>query len=102
MRRRSSSRSSAPPPVSTMPFSAMSAPSSGGVCSSALFTAETMEFSGSVSASRISLDEIVNERGMPSARLRPFTSISRTSLPGKAEPMVFLMFSAVDSPISIP
>src|SRR6266850_1488082 len=37
--RRSRSRSSAPPPVSTMPFSAMSAPSSGGVCSSAHFAA---------------------------------------------------------------
>src|SRR5438552_2691055 len=32
MSRRSRSRKSAPPPVSTMPFSAMSAPSSGGVC----------------------------------------------------------------------
>ena len=53
--RRSRSRSSAPPPVSIMPRSAMSAPSSGGVCSSAFFTAETMWFSGSVSASRISL-----------------------------------------------
>ena len=96
------SRSSAPPPVSTMPFSAMSAPSSGGVCSRALFTAETMELSGSVSASRISLDEIVNERGMPSARFLPLTSISRTSLPGKAEPICFLICSAVDSPMSMP
>src|SRR3989440_9781762 len=74
----------------------------GGVCSSADFTAETIWFSGSVSASRISFDEMVKLRGMPSARLRPFTSISRTSLPGKAEPISFLIISAVVSPLSIP
>ena len=45
---------------------------------------------------------IVKLRGMPSARLRPFTSISRTSLPGKAEPIFFLMASAVGSPINMP
>jgi len=39
---------------------------------------------------------------MPSARLRPLTSISFTSEPGKAEPIVFLIISAVVSPISIP
>src|SRR5439155_639721 len=76
---RSMSRNSAPPPVSTMPRSAISAPSSGGVRSSALFTAETILFNGSVSASRISFDETVKLRGMPSARLRPLTSISLTS-----------------------
>src|SRR5689334_19257164 len=57
---------------------------------------------GSVSASRISFDDTVNDRGMPSARLRPLTSISRTSDPGNAEPIVFLISSAVVSPISIP
>ncbi|MNW08286.1 hypothetical protein D3C71_2050470 [compost metagenome] len=85
-----------------MPRSAMSAPSSGGVCSRAIFTAETIWFSGSVRASRISFDETVNARGMPSDRLRPLTSISRTSEPGKAEPMFFLMASAVGSPINMP
>ena len=85
-----------------MPRSAMSAPSSGGVCSSAFFTAETIWLSGSVSASRISLLEIVKLRGTPSLRLRPLTSISLTSEPGKAEPMFFLMDSAVGSPINMP
>ena len=47
-------------------------------------------------------EEIVKLRGMPSARLRPFTSISRTSEPGNAEPISFLMSSAVVSPISMP
>src|SRR5438309_872121 len=55
-----------------------------------------------VSASRISFDEMVKLRGMPSARLWPLTSISRTSLPGNAEPISFLMSSAVVSPISMP
>ena len=70
--------------------------------SSALFTADTMLLSGSVSASRISFDETVKLRGMPSARLRPFTSISLTSEPGNAEPRVFFTISAVVSPISMP
>ena len=47
-------------------------------------------------------DEIVNERGTPSERLRPLTSISLTSEPGKAEPISFLMASAVGSPINMP
>ena len=85
-----------------MPRSAMSAPSSGGVCSRAFFTLETIWFSGSVSASRISLLEIVKLRGTPSERLRPLTSISLTSEPGKALPMLFLIDSAVGSPISMP
>src|SRR6202035_1677245 len=65
-------------PVSTMPRSATSAPSSGGVCSSACFTALTMLCSGSCSASRISLLFSVKLRGTPSERLRPFTDSSRT------------------------
>src|SRR5664280_3285941 len=51
----STSRSSAPPPVRTMPRSATSAPSSGGVCARACLTALTMPCKGSCSASRISL-----------------------------------------------
>ena len=61
-----------------------------------------MLFNGSVNASKISLEEIVNERGTPSDRLRPLTSISLTSEPGKAEPIFFLMASAVGSPINMP
>ncbi len=49
-----------------------------------------------------SFDEIVKVRGTPSERLRPLTSISLTSEPGKAEPMLFLIISAVGSPISMP
>ena len=100
--RRSRSRSSAPPPVSIMPRSAMSAPSSGGVCSSAFFTAETIWFRGSVRASSTSLELMVKLRGTPSDRLRPLTSSSLTSEPGKAEPICFLISSAVGSPISMP
>jgi len=85
-----------------MPRSAMSAPSSGGVCSRAFLTALTIWLSGSVSASRISLELMVKLRGTPSLRLRPLTSISLTSEPGKALPMFFLMASAVGSPISMP
>ena len=72
------------------------------VWSSAFFTAETIWFSGSVSASRISLLLMVKLRGTPSLRLRPLTSISFTSEPGKALPMFFLIASAVGSPISMP
>ena len=61
-----------------------------------------MLLSGSVRASKISLLEIVKLRGTPSDRLRPRTSISLTSEPGKAEPIFFLMASAVGSPMSMP
>src|SRR6185312_6213333 len=98
----SMSRSNAPPPVSTMPRSATSAPSSGGVCSSACLTALTMFCSGSCSASRISLLFSVKLRGTPSERLRPLTESSRTCCPGYAEPISILMRSAVASPIRMP
>ena len=64
--------------------------------------APTMPASGSCNASRISLLFRVKLRGTPSLRLRPLTSISLTSEPGKAEPISFLMVSAVVSPISMP
>ena len=64
--------------------------------------AQVMALSGSVSASKISLLLIVKLRGMPSDRLRPLTSISRTSEPGNADPISFLIISAVGSPISMP
>ncbi len=56
--------------------------SSGGDCSRATITAETIPVSGSCKASKISLEFNVKPRGTPSARLRPRTSISRTSSPG--------------------
>jgi penicillin-binding protein 2 len=45
---------------------------------------------------------VVKLRGTPSARLRPLTSISRTSAPGNAVPISFLIASAVGSPMSMP
>src|SRR5690606_6131135 len=74
-------RSKAPPPVSTIPRSAISEASSGGDCSRALFTVWTIWAKDSCRASRISSLFKVNARGTPSARLRPRTSISRTSRP---------------------
>ena len=67
--------SSAPPPVSTMPRSLMSAESSGGVRSNATRMAFRIVDTHSLSASRISLSSIVTVRGTPSIRLRPFTSM---------------------------
>src|SRR5205814_1584394 len=82
--RRSASRflRSAPPPASTMPRSAMSPASSGGVRSSVTFTASTMAFTGSASASRISSEETVSVRGTPATRSRPLMSMVRTSSVG--------------------
>ena len=52
----------------------MSAASSGGDFSKAVLTALTMPFIGSESASNISLEFKVNERGTPSTTERPRTS----------------------------
>ena len=80
----------------------MSEDSSGGVCSSAVFTALTILCSGSAIADKTSSELIMNERGTPSAKLRPRTSIS-TALPSlNAIPTSFLIFSAVVSPITQP
>src|SRR5580658_5951433 len=65
---------SAPPPVSTMPRSLISAESSGGVRSRATRIAFKIVEMHSESASRISLSSIVTVRGTPSIKLRPFTS----------------------------
>ena len=100
--KRSKSLNNAPPPVNTIPRSAMSAPNSGGVFSNAVLTAPTIPARGSCNASRISLLFRVKLLGIPSARLRPRTSISRTSSPGYALPMSCLMRSAVDSSIKVP
>ena len=46
--------------------------------------------------------DMVKLRGLPSERLRPFTSVSRTSIPGNPEPIAFFTRSAVASPINMP
>src|SRR5581483_2491690 len=92
--------SSAPPPASTMPRSAMSPASSGGVRSSVTFTASTMALTGSASASRISSLVTDSVRGTPATRSRPLMSMVSTSSLGYAVPMPILMSSAVRSPMS--
>src|SRR5438270_631577 len=77
--------SSAPPPVSTMPRSLMSALNSGGVRSSATRIALTMVATHSPSASRISPSPIATVRGTPSIRLRPLISIVRGLSRGYAD-----------------
>src|SRR5262249_28661494 len=72
---RSRLASSAPPPVITMPLSTMSAASSGGVDSSAIFTLSTTVFTGSASASQISSDLSSSVFGTPATRSRPLTSM---------------------------
>src|SRR4051812_24840508 len=69
----------APPPVSTIPRSAMSPASSGGVRSSVPFTASTMALTGSARASRTSSELTVSVRGPPATRSRPLISIVTTS-----------------------
>jgi hypothetical protein len=92
--------SNAPPPVSTIPRSTMSAESSGGVCSSAMRTASMIVATGSARDSRISSSEIVIVFGTPSTRSRPLISIVSSSSSGNAEPILILISSAVRSPIS--
>src|SRR5581483_10064682 len=98
--RTSSFLSSAPPPVSTMPRSTMSADNSGGVRSSATRTALTIVATESASASRISSSVTTMVFGMPSIRFRPLISIVNSSSSGAAEPTSILICSAVRSPIS--
>jgi len=85
-RRRSRFFKSAPPPVSTIPRSTMSADNSGGVRSKATRTALTIVEIESARASRTSSSVMVMVFGMPSMRLRPRTSIESCSSSGKAEP----------------
>ena len=91
----------APPPVSTMPLSTMSAASSGGVRSSAISTASTIALSGSLSESRISSEFTTTVFGMPATMSRPFTSIVSCWSSGYAFPIVILMRSAVCSPMAM-
>src|SRR5258707_8463618 len=90
----------APPPVSTMPRSTMSAESSGGVRSSATRTALIIVETESPRASRISSSVMVIVFGIPSIKLRPRTSNDNSSSSGNAEPNSILIASAVRSPIS--
>src|SRR5581483_1165357 len=92
--------SSAPPPVSTIPRSLMSAESSGGVLSSATRTAFMIVDTHSLSASRISLSSTVIVFGTPSIRLRPLISMVRGLSSGYAEPISIFICSAVRSPTS--
>src|SRR5581483_5258007 len=92
--------SSAPPPVSTIPRSLMSAESSGGVRSSTTRIAFIIVATHSPSHSRISLSSIVIVFGTPSIRLRPLISMVIGLSSGYAEPNSILICSAVRSPIS--
>src|ERR1035437_8913647 len=67
--------SRAPPPVSTMPRSLMSALNSGGVRSRATRMALMMVATHSPRASRISLSLMEIVRGTPSIKLRPLMSM---------------------------
>src|SRR5271166_4523981 len=91
---------SAPPPVSTIPRSLMSADSSGGVRSSATRIAFIMVETHSLNDSRISLSSTVTVLGTPSIRLRPLISMVSGLSSGYAEPISILICSPVRSPIS--
>ncbi|MNN62833.1 hypothetical protein D3C81_1781650 [compost metagenome] len=92
-------RSSAPPPVNTIPRSIMSAANSGGHFSSVTFTASTIAPTVSLSASEISSDVMVSVFGSPVTRSRPRISIVSTFSRASAEPTSILSCSAVLSPI---
>src|SRR5688500_2396968 len=72
-------RSSAPPPVMTIPLSMMSELSSGGVCSSTLRTAVMIAWSGCSIASVISVEVSGMVRGSTAIMLRPLTSLRNCS-----------------------
>ena len=78
----------------------MSADNSGGVRSSVTRIASTIAKTVSASASRTSSLEIFMTFGTPPAKSRPRTSTTFSESSGYAEPSVFLMISAVLTPIS--
>ena len=92
----------APPPVKTIPLSAISAASSGGDNSKAFLIALTMPYKGSFMASKICSLFTVKVSGIPSAKFLPVMAISFFSDSGVAQPIEYLIFSAVDSPITQP
>ena len=71
----SNPRSNDPPPVNTIPLSAISAANSGGVFSRTECTASTIWRVGSRSASSVSSELTVIVLGRPVTKLRPLTSI---------------------------
>ena len=83
-----------------MPWSMMSAASSGGVCSSVHLIASTMRERGSERASRTSFEEMLTFSGSPLIRFRPLICMISSRSTGYAEPICILMLSAVRSPMS--
>ncbi|CAH0318831.1 hypothetical protein SRABI80_04763 [Peribacillus frigoritolerans] len=92
-------RSKAPPPVSTMPLSMMSAANSGGVFSKVFFTESTIAETVSLNALDISSAVISIVFGNPVNRSRPRISMFSTPSVSPAEPISILIASAVRSPI---
>ena len=80
----------------------MSAANSGGESSKAFRIALTIPYNGSFIASKICSLLIVNVSGIPSARFLPVIDISSFSDSAVAQPIVYLIFSAEDSPITHP
>jgi len=91
-----------PPPVSTMPFCAISATSSGDECSSTSSTSSTICRAGRLKASSISIDETATSFGRPVLASRPLMSIETSCGRSYTQPMVILTSSAVLRPMSIP
>ena len=80
----------------------MSAASSGGDNSRAFLMALTIPYKGSFIASNICSLFIEKVSGIPSARFLPVIDISNFSESAVAHPIVYFIFSAVDSPITHP
>ena len=76
-----------PPPLKTIPRSATSAASSGGVFSRTAQTASAISLVVGCNASRISADVSVMVFGSPVITFRPFTSMLFSSILGYAEPI---------------
>ena len=92
-------RSSAPPPVSTIPASMISAASSGGVCSQCQL--DRVQNFRNVLTDRV--PHLIRAYGgglrRPLSRSRPFISCRSSPFPGCSEPICCLICSAVISPI---
>ena len=98
----STPRSSAPPPARQIPEIMMSASSSGGVDSRAVFTQLRISDTTGVIASRIWPLETSKERGRRVARSRPRTTAVPSPSKGSVEPTSILQASAERSPMSSP
>ena len=90
----------APPPVSTIPRSTISAASSGGVFSRTPCTISTICAVSSFKATRISSEVKVATLGSPVTTFLPFTSIVFPPGRSQAVPILILILSAVCSPIN--